>query len=847
MLRSTVAFCHEDEGGFMLRYVYGWPAIVLCLIVFVGAVNSCARHSFPQVPRDAQISTAIVPDPRYGTSISGRVTDDHGAPLPGVSVMLESSTHSTQSAVSGPGGGFAFPDLPEGVYSVNFSIEGFTEVRQEAVRVNAGSQMRLDIILRPALSEEFTVIGETPLIDTKSSVVRYDPGQGLGTADPGINGGMGSGSIIPEDLPGNRKHSGSKASSGRTVRGYSDADQVVVIAGEDDWSRSPTQPTERYKGVLIASKKSGEALGVFPLKHTEVSAGISGYLAQTVVEQEFTNPYDQTIEAEYVFPLPCLSAVYDFVMDTGRGRIIGIVRPRAQAEEIYRAARDSGLTASLLTQVRSNVFNQKIANIEQGSSVKISVTYFERLPYKNGFYEYVFPMVVPPRYASPANAAGSSSASCASAETFTQPTSMQNTGQDVGITIQLDAGLPIAQLLSDTHPIDVQEDGSNRRTIRLSRGAAIPDRDFVLRWSVAGDATQVGVFAYKQPEEDGFFSLMIQPPLHPADAMINPREITLIMDISGSMSGLPVETSRALVEKALDRMPSQDLFNIVYFSGGNNQLWERAQPATSDAISKARGFLQTLSGGGGTEMMAALQRALSAEHDPRYLQMYVFLTDGLVTEENAILEAIQQNRGNARFFAFGIGSSVNRRLIDGIGEFGSGFSQVVLTSNPQIQEAVDSFFTTIDSPVLVDMKVNWNGLPVKDVYPKKLNDLFAGQTVSVVGKYEKEVSGRIYLEGTLNGAPVRYEIPLALPAKQTECPAMGVLWARQRIHELTARMLNADADKRAELVKKVTELALKYHLETDYTSFVAVDESRVAGDGNPRHVLQPLEKSPQEP
>lgn len=832
----------------MSRTSHGWPVLFLCFAILISGLSSCSRHLNP---RDVRMSTAISTDPRFGTSIYGIVADDHGAPLPGVSVLLESDRNTSLAVTTSPSGGFFFRNLPAGIYNVNFSIEGFTEVRQEAVRVLAGSQVQLGITLKPTLSEEFTVIGETPIVDTKRSggqVTTLGPGQGQGLTDPGVSGSMGSGNIIPQSMPSGRKHA-KHASPPAAPSISSDATQLVVIAQDDEWSEPPLDQPSRNAGMLIARKTNADALGVFPLKHTEIAARISGFLGQTTVEQEFTNPYQEVIEAEYVFPLPSLSAVNDFVMDTGRNRIIGVVRPRKEAEAIYRNALESGMTASLLTQVRPNIFDQKIANIEPGASVKITITYSERLFYENGFYQYVFPMVVAPRFgaASPQdgelqrqNDDDAFSCSCPVSDDEAQPLRVMHTGQDVGLTIQLDAGMPIAQLLSDTHQIEVQEKGKTRRTIRLAQGA-IPNRDFALRWSVAGENTQFGVLAHKQGD-DGFFSVMIQPPLQPSNNQVNPREITFIMDISGSMSGVPVETSRALVEKALDQMRPQDLFNIVYFSGGNNQLWDKAQPATPDSVAKAKTFLQSLSGGGGTEMMAALNRALTAVHDSRYLQMYVFLTDGQVVEENEILRTVQQNQRGARFFAFGIGSSVNRHLIDGIGESGGGFAQVVYPQNPQLQAAANRFFAAIDSPVLVDARINWNGLPVKDVYPKKLHDLFAGQTLSLVGKYDAPVSGKIYVEGTLGGVSVQYEVPLELPAEEVSHEVLATLWARQRIHELTSRMLTAESDKKKELEEKITSVALSYHLESDYTSFVAVDESRVVGAGKPLHILQPLEK-----
>ena len=819
----------------------GCPVFLLCIVLLAPLFGSCSRP----MHQTTRMSTAISTDPRFGTSIYGKVVDDKGAPLPGVSLVLESGNHASLTVQSSMGGNFAFRNLPVGTYSVNASIEGFTEVRHEGVQVAAGTQIQLEFTLKPSLSEEFTVIGETPMVDTKRSggnTVTYGRGQGHGMSDPGMGGSMGSGNIIPESngsRHGRRKQAQQPAYSGPS-------EELIVIATDDEWSQPATSGGDREAGTLIIRKDGGKPAAAFPLKHTEVTAQVSGFLARTTLEQEFLNPYTEPVEAEYVFPLPSMSAVNEFVMDTGSNRILGVVRPRAEAEEIYRAARESGMTASLLTQERPNIFDQKIANIEPSGTVKITLTYFERLAYDDGFYEYVVPTVVGERYGSGFTAEGCADQRAATESRMAMapviPVKWDGRSEhDIGITVRLNAGLPIRQLDSPTHAIDVSVEGESERTVTLSNTTAVPNRDFVLRWSVAGKETQVGVLSHKQ-DADGFFALMVQPPLQPADSQVNPREITFIMDVSGSMSGLPVETSRDLVRKTLDRIRPQDLFNIVYFSGGNNQLWEGPQPPTAANLEEAKHFLGSLSAGGGTEMMAGLNRALNAHHDPRYLQMYVFLTDGYVTEDRSILQAIQEQKSGARFFAFGIGSSVNRYLIDGIGEMGGGYSVTILPhKKAQIKEAMNRFFAAIDSPVLVDPSIDWNGLPVKNVYPRKLHDLFAGQTLSLVGKYEAAVAGSIFLQGRVGDVPVRYEVPLALPDSQTENGSLACLWARQRIHELTNTLPAAEPEKKQELIEKITSLAVKYRLVSDYTSFVAVDESRIVGNGKPLKILQPLE------
>ena len=660
--------------------------------------------------------------------------------------------------------------------------------------------------------------------------------------------------------------------------------EVVVVADDQPPPPAPPPPPpDPQQGALRAKNAQGDFVGEFPLKHTEVSAEITGYVARTVVEQTYENDFREVIEAVYQFPLPSLGAVNDFVMEIGERKIIGIVRPRAEAERIYAEARAAGYTASLLTQERPNLFTQSVANIEPGGAVKIRITYFERLVYEHGVYQWVFPMVVGPRYiaggtggeggaslAEPPPAAGATPSAPAAAtaapagttpapvggggtaaptsrvpdaDRITPPVLLpgRRSGHDIGLSVTLDAGVPLRGLRVVTHETDVEEVSPTRRTIKLKAADEIANRDFVLRWIPAGVDTQFGVLAHRG-DAGGFLTLMMQPPLQPTDEQVTPREMTFILDISGSMRGTPLEIAKQLIFKTFDSIRPEDAFNIVYFAGDNAQLFEAPRPANAENIAAARRFLDSVEGGGGTEMLAGLRRALNATHDPKFLQMFLFFTDGFVGEEQEILKVVQEERGQARFFAFGVGSSVNRYLIDGIGEHGGGASQTILPRGSQaaIGEAVERLFTMIDSPVLVDVEVDWNGLPVTDVFPAKLPDLFAGQTVNLVARYSAAAQGTAYVRARVGSRRVEFPVPVVLAEREPAHAALAPIWARWRIEDLTRAML-ADEAQRAALEQQITDLAVEFRLVSQYTAFVAVDQSRVVGDGRPLRVIQPVE------
>jgi Ca-activated chloride channel family protein len=827
------------------------------------------------------------------SEIYGTVTDDRGSKLPGVFVTLLSNSSPFQTATTNSAGEFRFDHVKKGKYSVQFEIEGFNKLRQDAISIQFRKPVELMAKLQPSLAEQFTVIGETPLVDTRhtasSSTFKREYLEEVPSArDPWVVGGQSDVNVgadrlnsansvettpmseysqivpppppqapaeppvpqvmtAPEEVEISEKEDAAKMYFDGE---FKTADEILVLQRQENVVKANANTTQ---GTLRAQNTNGELIGDFPLRHTEVNAEISGYLARTDVTQEYTNPFREPIEAIYVFPLPSMAAIHDFVMEVGDRKIVGVVRPREEAERIYREARERGQTASLLTQERPNIFTQNVANIEPGGKVKIHITYFERLKYEKDKYEYVFPITVGPRYipGNPMPAKSADETPGTSAPTNSVPDANKisppvlkpghRSGHDIGMTIKLDSGLPIMNIKSLAHKVKIKDEGLTRRTIKLKEEDSILNRDFVLQWSVAGKETQFGVLAHKD-EKGGFFTLMMQPPLEPSDAQVTPREITFILDVSGSMDGIPIQMSKNIVNQTLDLLRPDDIFNIFIFAGANAQLWQTPQANTPQNVAAGKNFINSLQGSGGTEMLAGVERPLKAQHDPKYLQMFVFLTDGFVGNENEILRVVKEERGQARFFAFGIGSSVNRFLIDGIGKLGGGVSRIVLSQDEeQGKAAVDRFFECIDSPVLVDVAIDWNGLPVRNVYPKKVDDLFAGQTIAVIGRYFGAARGTAFVTGRVGAHNVRYPVQFEFPGREEHNSALAPVWARNRIEELSEQLLSAETDQKTELFGKITEVALSYNLVSQYTSFVAVDESRIVSNGRPMKVLQPVE------
>jgi Ca-activated chloride channel family protein len=603
------------------------------------------------------------------------------------------------------------------------------------------------------------------------------------------------------------------------------------------------------QGSLISLDDQGRLREQCPLKHTDVKAEVSGFLARIRVTQQFENPFADKIEAVYTFPLPQRAAVDDLTLTVGDRVVKGRIKPREEAQAIYEAARRRGHVAGLLDQERPNIFTQAIANIRPGEKVTVTISYVETLKYEDGVYHFAFPMVVGPRYIP-----GTVSASEASR--LTPPVTPADTraGHDIALEVVLDAGVPIGTVGSPSHAVAVERPAADRAFVRLQDQAAIPNKDFFLSYGVSGRSIGDTVLSHRNGR-DGFFTLVLQPPDRVPVAEVTPKELVFVLDTSGSMSGFPIEKAKETMMLALDGLYPSDTFNLITFSGDTHILFPKPVPATPENLRQARAFLESRSGGGGTEMMKAIRAALasSAEGDRNHIRIVCFMTDGYVGNDLEILAEIQRHP-QARVFSFGIGSSVNRFLLDKMAEYGRGEVEYVGLHDDG-SAAARRFHERVRNPLLTDIAVDWAGLPVTEVYPKRIPDLFAAKPVVVTGRYTAAGRGVIRLSGLRAGRRVVREVPVELPDSEPRHDVLASLWARARIDDLMGQDMTsrtplgqdlaateaAGAARGAEVRKAITQLGLDYRLMTQYTSFVAVEELTVTEGGEPRRIDVPVE------
>ena len=624
------------------------------------------------------------------------------------------------------------------------------------------------------------------------------------------------------------------------------AEELWIIATPGTSTDDPTWiedsarnlDTHPGSGALLATviaddgDIAGEPVEVpLPLTHTAVHAKLVGYVGTVDVTQHFENPFNEKIEAVYVFPLPEKAAVSEFVMTIGERRIRGILRERAAAEEIYRQARAQGHQASLLTQHRPNVFEQKVANIEPGNRIDVNIRYFHTLAYRDGWYSFAFPAVVGPRYNPPGFADPVQALPRSHVEPVSQGAGVrylrpeERSGHDISITVELDAGVEL-EALRASHEINETRTEAHTASIELANRTTIPNRDFVLDFKVAGDRIKANLLTYLDREKgEGYFTMMLYPPSDLEDLRRHPVEMVFVVDSSGSMEGAPIGQAREAILEALDLLEPTDTFQIIRFSTDASQFGRTPVPATRGNLARAKRYVRSLHADGGTEMNEGVRAALGFAPDPERLRFVTFLTDGYIGNETEIIGEIHDLLGESRIFSFGVGDSVNRYLLERMAVIGRG-AVAYLDLDDSGGEVMRLFFDRISHPALAHLEIDWGDMAVTEVYPSRLPDLFVGRPVIVTGKYLGR-PGEPTVTGRAGGKSLEFVVPHDV--KEDTHAFIPKIWARLRIADLSNRQAWVH-DPYDELAGVIEKTALEYGLMSNYTAFVAVDASgRTAG------------------
>ncbi|MBD2124197.1 VIT domain-containing protein [Trichocoleus sp. FACHB-262] len=613
---------------------------------------------------------------------------------------------------------------------------------------------------------------------------------------------------------------------------------TIVNPTSMDNTAEPTSPPA--PGGLFGQKDGQQQ--AFVLKHTEVKAKVAGNISRVEVTQTFENPFKDPLEAIYVFPLPDEAAVDDMEIKIGDRVIKGDIKKREEAQKIYEQARQQGRTAGLLEQERDNIFTQSLANIRPGEQIEVTIRYSDSLKFEGGDYEFVFPMVVGPRYI-PGNAIDNSGDTdvVPDASRITPPVLKPGTrsGHDIGVAVEIDAGVPVQEVRSPSHKLRVEPAG-NTTKVQLVAEDKIPNKDLILRYRVAGKETQATVLT-QADAKGGHFAVYLIPAVEYRSNEIVPKDVVFLMDTSGSQEGDPLAKSQELMRRFINGLNPNDTFSIIDFSNTTTQLSPAPLPNTSANRAKAIAYVDQLKANGGSELLNGIQAVMNfpAAESGR-LRSVVLLTDGYIGNENQVIAEVQrQLKPGNRLYSFGVGSSVNRFLLDRLAEVGQGTSQVIRQDEPT-QQVSEKFFRQINNPVLTNVQVTWQGSgAAPEIYPLAAPDLFASQPLVLFGRKSDRASGTLKITGVAAGGE-RYEKTLQVNFDQGDNnPAIAQLWGRARIKDLMNQMFGGETTSG---VAAVTDTALAYRLLSQYTAFVAVsDEVRVNPDGTRQRVQVPVE------
>jgi Ca-activated chloride channel homolog len=598
-------------------------------------------------------------------------------------------------------------------------------------------------------------------------------------------------------------------------------------------SALPNESNDKTLSPYFFVKSEDPALDQLPLKSTSANVTISGVIADVTVTQVYKNEGKKPLEAIYVFPGSTRAAVYGMKMAIGKRVINARIEKREEARKQYEQAKNQGKSASLLEQQRPNVFQMNVANIMPGDDIKVELKYNELLVPTNRVYEFIYPTVVGPRYSNKAADKAPPS------ERWVQNPFLRQ-GEAPGYTFDIRttiaAGLPVRELACTSHKVSANYDGPSVAKITLDKSEEYGgNRDYVLRYRLDGNRIQSGLLLY-QGEKENFFLLMMQPPKRVNKADIPGREYIFIVDVSGSMHGFPLEISKKLLKDLIGYLRPSDVFNVLLFSGGSSLMSEHSVPANPENIQRAVTLIERQQGGGGTELLPALDRALKLKKPGNYSRTIVIATDGYVHVEEEVFDLIRNNLGNANMFAFGIGTSVNRHIIEGMARVGMG-EPFIITKPDEAPSRAERFRSMIQSPVLTQVRATFRGFATYDVEPVNIPDVLAERPVIVFGKWRGQPRGTITLSGISGDGPYTDSIDVGKVKPSQSNAALRYLWARHRIALLTDYNKLRSDDRR---IKEVTDLGMTYNLLTAYTSFVAIDTEVRNQHGEVTPVKQPL-------
>ncbi len=606
---------------------------------------------------------------------------------------------------------------------------------------------------------------------------------------------------------------------------------------------SLVRPNDMGTGALLFPSSQPGYFVEAPRLATDVEIDVTGPIMRTRVTQRFQNPSKGWVEGTYVFPLPEDSAVDIMKMQIGERFIEGQIKPREEARQIYEDAKAEGKKTALLEQQRPNIFTNQVANIGPGETIVVQIEYQSNVRQSGGEFSFRFPMVVAPRYnpqpivqtvdldGSTGYAIGDPVPDRDKIEAPVLDPAKNARINPVKLSVKLDAGFPIGTLASPFHEIDVKESGDAGRLVTLKADSIPADRDFELDWkAVAGKTPQAGLFRETIDGKTYLLGFVTPPSEAGANEEKPHREVIFVIDNSGSMSGTSIEQAKESLALAISRLGPDDRFNVIRFDDTMTVYFPSPVQATPDSQEQAIAYVRGLTADGGTEMLRALQAALSAQGPiaKDALRQVVFLTDGAIGNEAQLFDEISGNRGDARVFTVGIGSAPNSHFMTKAAEIGRG-TFTLIGSEDQIAARMGELFAKLENPAMTNIVADFEEKSVRDISPDPMPDLYRGEPVVLTAVLDSAApKGMLRISGKAGRQPWQIAIDVT---KASEGKGIAKLWARRQIDDIEATAYSANDP--ASVDRKIEAVALAHHLVSRVTSLVAVDVTPSRPDGEP--------------
>lgn len=573
-------------------------------------------------------------------------------------------------------------------------------------------------------------------------------------------------------------------------------------------------------GTMLAYNKEGNNYAVLNLISSDYEVNITGIVAEVKISQKFINDSDNWIqEGMYAFPVAHNAAVYQMKLKIGKRVIEGEIHEKQQAQAIYDQAVSEGLTASIVKQYRPNLFTTDVANIMPHEEIVVEISYQQSLTYDAGHIDFRLPLAIKSQYMQQRFLADLENPNDQNLQEVVASSGVVTDNKSRSIHINLEAGFELSEIKSLYHDVNIQQ-SSQLQTIDLTDGQLYDTDDFVLRWHpLQGKEPIAAMFSEKLNGEE-YVLMMLLPPKNTLK-MEQKREMVFIIDTSGSMMGDAMNAAKDALLFGLTQISSDDKFNVIEFNSFAKQLFTHSVVASADNIDQAVDFIDAFRADGGTNMGPALSLAMQDEIENEYLKQIIFITDGSVGNEAQLFKQINNEITQARLFTVAIGSAPNNYFMNKAALIGKG-SYTNISNLNDVDVSMNELFVKLSSPALTDVVIDWNTDVEQN--PRVIPDLYTDQPIIVTAKMQDN-DPNVVLSGYAN--KTTWSVPFSL-RKDGHSQGIAKLWARNQIDDLTDDyMLGAYTQEfDADVIKQeITDLALKYHLVSEFTSLVAVDKT----------------------